>query len=126
MIPADATATLSGTVTLREGDCFPPTSPDTCHVSTPSRTVYLFPIQRVTGDDIIPSTIDVAPVARTQSDDHGRYSMSAPPGRWSVFVEDLGHVYGEGYESNTGEIDAVELSEGVVTNFDILINHATE
>jgi len=125
--PPDATATLSGTVTLREGDCMPPANPSFCLVSTPSRAVYLFPVQYFDeSSHVFPTTVGASPVAQTISDAQGHYSMPAPPGRWSVFVEDEGHLYSWSYESNDDAVDTVELVDGGATVFDITINHATE
>jgi hypothetical protein len=123
---AKMTATLSGRVTLVEGDCMPPESRDSCIRSTPSRGVYLFPVQYF--DDVahtFPTELDVAPVAQTISDADGQYSMNAPPGRWSVFVEDEGKLYANGYTSVDNAIEAVELVADVETTRDIQINHAT-
>ena len=126
-MPPDATATLSGTVMMREGNCMPPINPTSCVVSTPSRAVYLFPVQYFDeSSHVFPTTVDASPVAKTTSDAQGRYSMQAPPGRWSVLVEDEGHLYAWSYESTDDAIDSVELVDGGTSVRDIMIDHATE
>ena len=105
---ATATATLSGTLTMY------------------ARAVYLFPLQYVDPSSYdIPTSVGVAPVAQTTSDSTGHYSMHAPPGRWSLFVEDQGHLYANDFESTDDAIAPVSLSEGVETTRDVSINHAT-
>jgi len=123
----EATATLTGTLTLREGDCMPPTNPTFCKISTPSRAVYLFPVQHFDESaHAFPTSIDAAPVAQTTSDGQGRYTMHAPPGRWSVFVEDQGHLYANEYSGPDDDINAVDLADGETSTFDVTINHATD
>jgi len=122
----DATATLSGTVQEYQGSCMPIPPPGSCVVTTPSRAVYLYPVQYFDeSSGVFPTSVDAAPVAQTTSDDQGHYTMRAPPGRWSLFVEDEGHLYANVWDSTDDAIDPVNLAAGVETTRDVMIDHAT-
>jgi hypothetical protein len=116
--------TITGVLTLREGDCMPPTTPQSCRHSFVSRDVYLFPIQKAIGGNV-PTMLDVPPVARGHSDSNGRFTLRAPAGHWSFFAEDQGHLYANTIDGHN-DIDPVDIVLNGVTAYAFEINHATD
>lgn len=78
--PPNATATLNDTIIMHKNNYIPPINPTSYIISTPSQTIYLFPIQYFDeSSHIFPTTIDASPIATTTSNAQERYSMHAPP-----------------------------------------------
>jgi hypothetical protein len=119
---------LSGHVTLIEGNCMPvacenPPCETTCKTSFVSRKIY---IRELTFDDDVAGKYLLTPktnlIATTTSNANGYYYIQVDKGTYSIFVEDNGKEYC-GLSTGIGEMCKVELSRN--TQYNILISHAS-
>jgi len=117
---------LSGYVTLTEGNCMPvvcdnPPCETTCETSFVSRRVY---IRELTFIDDMSGIYLISPktnlIASTTSNADGYYYIQIDEGTYSIFVEDDGKEYCNSFGE---EACKVELSEN--TQYNISIDHAT-
>ena len=120
-------ADVSGTVTLREGDCMPVTTPERCRLRPIATRVEVYPVIRLQKagrnepNQLVPNA---KPVATTMSDADGRFALTLPEGRYTIITSYEGGWYpvviGE-----DGEWAAVEVNAGWREDVELLINRAT-
>jgi len=118
---------LSGYVTLFEGNCMPtvcdnPPCETTCKTSFVSRKVY---IRELTFIDDMSGGYLVSPktnlIASVTSNANGYYNIQLDEGTYSIFVEDNGKEYCNSFRGS-GEACEVELSRNTQYNISITIH----
>jgi hypothetical protein len=111
---------LEGAVTLRTGTCLPPTP---CSVMPlAGTTVWLYaPIH---GHTAYPDVSSLLPLAETTASSQGHYRLDAPPGQYTVLVDDAGSPRSmfEAYDVLT----PVAIHKDQNTTLDLEINHAVD
>lgn len=121
-------AKVIGTVTLREGDCMPITTPERCRIKGIATRVEAYGVIHLekgspSSRDFVPAP-GTKPVATTTSDADGRFSMVLPEGRYTIVTFYDGEWYPRRY--GEGEWAAVEVNAGWLEDVKIVINRATE
>ena len=117
-------AKVVGTVTLREGDCMPVTTPERCRLSRLATRVEAYAVIRAPMDGkLVPA--GVTPVQTTASDAEGRFSFVLPEGRYTIITFYDGAWYPTSQRSD-GEWAAVEVNAAWLEDVTLEIDLATE
>lgn len=122
-------AQVVGTVTLREGNCMPVTTPEHCRVRGLTARVEAYRVIHLANDDKSSSRFVVppgmTPVQTTTSDADGRFSFVLPEGRYTILTFYEGSWYPESWGSG-GEWAGVEVNAAWLEDLDLQINRASE
>ncbi|MDB4943629.1 MAG: hypothetical protein JWP97_3163 [Labilithrix sp.] len=118
-------APVVGTVTLREGDCMPVTTPERCRTRPLATRVDAYPVLEMVGHgrrDAVPA--GARPTATTLSDEGGRFGFRLPEGRYTILVSDDGVLYPPA--NSDGEWAPVEVNTGWLEDVTIVVDRATD
>jgi hypothetical protein len=116
---------VQGTILLWQGDfqCCPVTG-----IKTPvRREVHVYELTNnkqatQVGYSAFFSSIQTKFITKTTSDDSGFYHVRLHPGKYSLFIKENSLFYANGWDGY-GNIQAVEVVEGSVSQFDIDITY---
>jgi hypothetical protein len=122
------TTGIKGTVYFKEGNFMP--SPDGMSKGsgTPvKRTLYVY--EPTTDADVVSdestfyTAIKTKKVKTLRSDANGRYAAALKPGKYSIFIQEKGKLYANGFDGD-GHIQPVSIEAGKITELDLYISWA--
>ncbi|TPE42629.1 hypothetical protein [Pontibacter mangrovi] len=118
---------ITGTLTLKEGNCMPIIGPNsTCKEYPVKRTVVVYPyttLQEAEQTEHVYYKIDALPVLTVESDAEGFYQAKLSPGTYSVFILNDGKLFANSTDGQGG-INPVRVDEDVVTTFNPRLDFA--
>ena len=121
---------ICGTLIQAEGNCMPMVDWEntTCKNYPIKRKILIY--ERTKYDQIVQedgpfySESKTKLVATTESNDEGFYEVKLSPGKYSVFVEEKGFLYGRIYDGE-GYIGSVEVESAKVSENNLMIDYAS-
>jgi hypothetical protein len=90
-----------------------------------SRTVYFY--APTTGNETqgtapLYTNLKTKLIAQTKSDSTGHYSIKLPAGKYSVFINEAGHLFAA-ESDGTGTLNPVDVLSKTITKKDFTLNH---
>lgn len=119
---------ITGTITWLEGNQMPfiSDSGDSREKPKPvKRKVLVYPLIKFSDlklEDGLFEAPRINPIAEVESDGKGTYSISLPPGRYSVFTREEGGLFASIFDGE-GNVMPVTVQEGQWTLLDIQVNY---
>ncbi|MCX2738870.1 hypothetical protein [Pontibacter anaerobius] len=118
---------IAGTLTLIEGNCMPIIGPNsTCKEYPVKRKLAIYPyttLQETVQHEAAFYTINAEPLMEVETDAEGFYQTKLSPGTYSVFIEEKGKLYANGFDGQGG-INPVHVDEDVVESLNLRLNYA--
>jgi hypothetical protein len=118
---------VTGTLTKVEGNCMPPVDQNSCKEYPVERTLHIF--EYTTLDDVEQdspttfSSIQTNLVGSVTSDREGFFELTLTKGIYSLFIEENGSFYANGFDG-TGGIQPFEIGTDSVTVMNTKLDYA--
>jgi len=122
--PIKMTQGISGKIYVKQGNQMPsPGQPP--NLGRPIKCeIFVYELtkrEQAASNGVHFSNIQTKLVTKSESNDEGFYSLSLPPGQYSVFVNDNGQVYANSFDGK-GNINPVTVKKDSVSNLNITIS----
>jgi hypothetical protein len=115
---------LAGTIYVQTGNHMPSPGRKLGPGKPLSATIFIYRLTKrdqavVTGTYF--DQIQTQLAGKTKSDGNGAYFIELPPGHYSVFADDGGHLYANNFDG-MGNINPVEVKKDSISKLDITIS----